>query len=138
MPTPVLHKVGAEFDERNMFLQAALGLIALLQRGRALLRRYGTVSGSAPASPLWQRGVRGDFERGTSGQIPLDPPLLKGEPSPDDDPPFLYLVLGAIALSHHLLRHLPALSAPSSAQRPGTASTAGAPVAERSLRELLE
>ncbi len=136
MPTPVLHKVGAEFDERNMFLQAALGLIAFLHRGRALLARYGTVE---RPRPMLRRAQHERIPSSISNDFSAPPaPTASNAPPAEDEHPFLYLVLGAIALSHHLLRHLPALRAPSSAQRPGTAPAPGAPATERSLRELLE
>jgi hypothetical protein len=77
---PALHDVTNAFDDRNMFLQVALGSISYLRRFRALLGRYGS-SGSG----------RGD----TAGA------------ANDDD--CLMAILGVVALSERLMAARPAL-----------------------------
>ncbi len=56
MPTPLLHNLSDEFEDRNVFLQFTLGLISACERLDAIVDQYG-----APA---------------TTGESPLD----------DDDP----------------------------------------------------
>jgi len=84
---PRLHDVANAFDDRNMFLQVALGSIAYLRRFRALLRRHG-------ASPN---------AGGGSVAATLD------EVHPADDDDCLSAVLGVIALSERLMAQRSAL-----------------------------
>src|SRR5262245_54851674 len=76
MPIPTLHKLGNSFDDRNMFLQVTLGVISLSRRLKDLLNRYGT-----PAAD--QKFPDADYA--------------------EDDDPFLYLVLGLVSCSQHLM-----------------------------------
>ncbi len=41
MAAPEVHRVGDEFEDRNMFLQVTLGLISMTKRFEELLARYG-------------------------------------------------------------------------------------------------
>jgi hypothetical protein len=86
---PALHDVTNAFDDRNMFLQVALGSISYLRRFHALLGRYGASSNG-----------RGDT---------VDEALAGVRPADDDD--CLMAILGVIALSERLMAQRPALRA---------------------------
>ena len=73
MQTSILHEVGIAFDDRTALLQVTLGAIALLHRFRNILNRY--------------------------GQAPTD--AHPEDDASDDD--VLYLVLGLISVSQHLI-----------------------------------
>lgn len=81
MSTPTLHRLGNSYDDRNLFLQVALGIISLGRRFKRLLADCGT--------------------------LPPEPHLAgqDGTDSPDE---FLYILLGLVSCSEHLMRHLPA------------------------------
>ncbi|MBI4516546.1 MAG: hypothetical protein HY699_12110 [Deltaproteobacteria bacterium] len=46
---PALHKLGDEFDDRNMFLQVALGLVSFCRQLDCLADDYGRPSAGAAA-----------------------------------------------------------------------------------------
>jgi hypothetical protein len=111
--TPLIHKVGNAFDDRNAFLQVTLGMIAVLRRFKAVVRLYGVCTLAVEAPP----------DVGT----------------PADDPEFLYFLLGMCSLSQQAMHYV---SLPR-AQRQEWGAEAVPPLAASAdaavtLRQLLE
>lgn len=48
---PIVHEQGDRFDDRNLFLQATLGLVAVATRFRALAVRHGNVPRTPSGRP---------------------------------------------------------------------------------------
>ena len=103
-----LHKLDDEFDDRNLFLQVALGLVSACAQFDSLVALHGSVA-AASALPAAAR-------------------------SPDD--PVLDALLGLVALSQCLMAHLNAARSAAPAEAPAAAAPAAR--APRRLRDLLE
>ena len=75
MRRPAVHAVSTDFDDRNVVLRLALGVIAGMQRFRQVLRRYGAQSSE----------------------------VSSGTGSDSSDDPALFVVLGLVSLSSTLM-----------------------------------
>jgi len=51
MTTATVHRVSNEFDDRNLFLQVALGLVSACHQLPSRLDRYAPVTAGRPAEP---------------------------------------------------------------------------------------
>jgi hypothetical protein len=112
MPTPTIHELGNSFDERNVCLGVALGMISFLRRFKKVLRVYGS-----PGPKLVDAG---DRERS------------------DEAESLLYGTLGLISFSASLMRHLEATRAGASGLRKnGALADSPSSEAQVTLRQLL-
>ena len=112
MPTPTIHELGNSFDERNVCLGVALGMISFLRRFKKVLGAYGS-----PNPGLGDTGDRGPA---------------------DEEDSLLYGTLGLISFSASMMRHLEASKAEASGLR-ANGATAGSQQSDayRMIGELL-
>jgi hypothetical protein len=111
MEVPILHRMGNEFDHRNLWLQLVLGLLAAGERLDAVLAQHAPERGGplagAPATPV--------------------------EPPVEGDEVLTAFVLGLVACREHLHTVLAATAR----DLPGAAAAASTAAASPPVRSLL-
>ncbi len=121
MASPSIHDLGDHFDERNRFLQVALGLVSLAQRFERLLESQAQVVRTSEVTNTPERSAK------------EQPPVLRLFENSDATPPLstsLDIVLGMVAFAQQVLQLAEQLSSPP----PSTMPAAPPP---RSLRQWL-